>query len=159
MNTNFTYTNLEKKPQLANVLYQIADKAYGVSPWREEQFSSDLKGAYTHYLGAYNEKAQLVAFVSWQALFDEVEITNVAVLPSYQGQKIADHLCQRLWQELSGEARIFLEVRQSNLPAQKLYLKHGFQVINQRKNYYHQPVEDALIMEKIISEKSGIFGK
>src|SRR3712207_8765937 len=38
-------------------------------------------------------------------------------------------------------SRIFLEVRASNHRAQQLYLKHGFEVIGQRSNYYHDPIE------------------
>ena len=43
---------------------------------------------------------------------------------------------------------IFLEVRASNNAAQALYQKNGFNAIGHRKNYYHDPVEDAIIMKR-----------
>lgn len=43
---------------------------------------------------------------------------------------------------------IFLEVRASNTPAQALYKKWGFDIIGKRKQYYHEPVEDAIIMKR-----------
>ena len=43
---------------------------------------------------------------------------------------------------------MLLEVRAGNAPAIALYGKFGFQKIHIRKNYYQDPVEDALILEK-----------
>jgi ribosomal-protein-alanine N-acetyltransferase len=45
-----------------------------------------------------------------------------------------------------GVKQIFLEVRQSNLPARQLYEKCGFQSVGVRKNFYRFPQEDALVL-------------
>ena len=74
---------------------------------------------------------------------------NIAVLPSYRGQKVAQTLfkysldfCQSV--EVS---RMFLEVRVTNWSAKHLYQKVGFNVIGTRKQYYAHPTEDGEIME------------
>ena len=45
-------------------------------------------------------------------------------------------------------AFISLEVRESNIAAQKLYAKHGYQIAGERKNFYANPRENAIIMTK-----------
>ena len=47
-----------------------------------------------------------------------------------------------------GAEGLTLEVRRSNIAAQRLYLRAGFREAGVRKNYYTQPVEDALILAK-----------
>ena len=69
----------------------------------------------------------------------------VAVLKAYQGRGYASQLMKHL--EDRSEP-IFLEVRTSNQAAQALYKKFGFESLGIRKNYYHEPQEDAVIMRR-----------
>lgn len=129
-------------------LWELAEKSYQFgSPWTKEQFSEDFKNPQSRYLFA-NEPAD--AFLSYHQILDEIEIYNLAVLPAKKGQGIAKALLSELFvqAEKSQATVIFLEVRVSNLTAQNLYLSLGFEVIARRKNYYQNPAEDALIMEK-----------
>lgn len=79
---------------------------------------------------------------------DEGEITNVAVDPAWRKLGIADKLLAVVLAnaKLSGCATIFLEVRESNLSAQRLYEKHGFENMGLRKNFYREPQEHAVVM-------------
>ena len=47
----------------------------------------------------------------------------------------------------------YLEVRESNMPAQKLYEKHGFVKTGERKNYYKNPIENAILMSKNMKDE------
>ena len=49
-----------------------------------------------------------------------------------------------------GVRMAFLEVRESNSAARKLYDSRGFREIGRRRNYYRRPVEDALVMRRIL---------
>ena len=49
-----------------------------------------------------------------------------------------------------GVGKVFLEVREGNLPGRGLYEALGFQIFGRRKDYYRDPIEDALLMERII---------
>ena len=73
----------------------------------------------------------------------EREILNLAVDPSYRRQGIATAL---LSAELRRRATHFLEVRQSNIAAQKLYAKFGFKEVGRRADYYSDPIETAIVM-------------
>lgn len=81
---------------------------------------------------------------------DEAHLLNIAVAPAFRGQKIAVLLLQQLcaWARLQNLDFLWLEVRQSNLRAQKLYREFGMHAVGQRKNYYRTAngYEDAIVM-------------
>ena len=81
---------------------------------------------------------------------DEAHLLNIAVAPACRGQKIAVLLLQQLcaWARLEGLDYLWLEVRLSNLRAQKLYRDYGMHTVGQRKNYYRTADghEDALVL-------------
>ena len=80
---------------------------------------------------------------------DEADITKVAVAKDAQGQGIGSMLMKELISRAPelGVAKIFLEVRESNEAALRLYKKFGFEQIGIRKNYYTSPLEDAISMK------------
>jgi [ribosomal protein S18]-alanine N-acetyltransferase len=73
----------------------------------------------------------------------EREILNLAVAPEYRRTGIAKAL---LGYELSQPGTHFLEVRESNIPAQMLYRKCGFREVARRSGYYESPRESAIVM-------------
>ena len=81
---------------------------------------------------------------------DEADITKVSVRPDAQRRGIGEALLCALAEKAPehGVARIFLEVRKSNLAAVRLYEKCGYETVGERKRYYADPVEDALVMKK-----------
>jgi len=76
---------------------------------------------------------------------DEIEILNVAVDPRFRRRGIARELVRELIGKNPGT--VFLEVRQSNLVARKVYHSLGFQVIAVRQDYYSGPAESAIVMK------------
>ena len=85
-------------------------------------------------------------FVLGRAIFDEVEIFAICVLPEYRNRRIASDLL-RHFNEKAGTmnaTKIFLEVDVSNVIAQKLYLSKGYEKISERQNYYGE--NPAIIM-------------
>jgi ribosomal-protein-alanine N-acetyltransferase len=76
---------------------------------------------------------------------DELEILNVAVDPPFRRRGVGLRLIQQLLGQYRGT--VYLEVRQSNYAARKLYHSLGFEAIAVRKNYYRSPVESAIVMK------------
>ncbi len=76
------------------------------------------------------------------------EILNLAVDPPRRRAGIARALLDAGLAALRrrGAEEIFLEVRESNLAAQALYLGAGFRPVGQRAGYYRNPMEDALVL-------------
>ena len=126
----------------AEEILALLSDVYGLSPWNLEQIEADLKQANTEYFYLYDDQT-LIGFLALQDLAGELEITQLAVKKAYQGQGLANQLMGFL---ADRPERLFLEVRVSNQVARALYEKHGFQPVGQRKNYYQNPVEDAILM-------------
>ncbi len=93
-------------------------------------------------------QAQIVGMVVVWVILDEAHVATIAVHPDYRGQGIAQVLLSSALIESirRGVRSATLEVRQNNLPAQKLYRRFRFEVVGRRPRYYHDNHEDALIM-------------
>ncbi len=116
-------------------------------PWSRGMIKDELQNDIGYYVGA-EEDGALIGYAGMQIVIDEGYITNIAVDPEYRRRGIADALLAALRLRAGERALSFmsLEVRRSNLPAQRLYEKHGFIAAGVRKNYYRKPQEDAFIM-------------
>ena len=133
---------------LAKELEQLLLAVYEVSPWTANQVAEVLRSDVNSCALAEDE-GLLVGFLVWQETDFEAEVLQIAVLPSYQGQKIAT----ALFDFLPADKEIFLEVRESNKPALLFYKKERFEEIARRKAYYHAPMEDAIVMKREIHER------
>ena len=128
---------------LPEELEQLLLAVYEVSPWTVGQLEEVLHSDVNSCALAEDEN-RLVGFLVWQETDFEAEVLQIAVLPSYQGQKIAT----ALFDFLPADKEIFLEVRESNKPALLFYKKEKFEEIARRKAYYHAPMEDAIVMKR-----------
>ena len=118
-------------------------------PWSEKSVASELENPLSLWLVA-EENGQVFGYVGSQTVLDESDMMNVAVDPRFRRQGIARALIETLIAELAkmGSRCLRLEVRVSNESARALYARMGFQQLGLRKNYYHNPKEDALILGK-----------
>jgi ribosomal-protein-alanine N-acetyltransferase len=93
------------------------------------------------------EDARTQGFIVGRAVSEDWEIENIAVAGGARRRGLGTHLLE----EFIGLARgrraqsVFLEVRESNLAARRLYEKHAFVETGRRKGYYRQPEEDAIV--------------
>ena len=119
------------------------------APWSENSVASELDNPLSLWLVALNGDT-VVGYVGSQAVLDEADMMNIAVLPEYRrlgiAQRLVTALCDRLAD--NGVRSLTLEVRASNDPAKALYGKLGFAQVGRRPNYYSNPKEDALILRK-----------
>jgi len=121
--------------------------------WSEKMLMDCLSQKHYQILVAVDETACVAGYIISTHVADEAEVLRVGVSPMRRRRGIGRSLLQgfvRLCDEL-GTPNAFLEVRASNGAAIALYEKSGFQVTGTRKNYYHQPDEDACLMAGEIS--------
>ena len=116
-------------------------------PWTENGFFSFLLRQDTLFL-TVEEDGRVVGYCGAVLVPDEGDVTNVSVSRDCQGQGIGRALVQELVGRAAaaGVARLYLEVRRSNARALRLYGGMGFEQTGIRKNYYEEPVEDAVLM-------------
>ena len=119
------------------------------TPWSLQSVRAEIKNPLALYLGAFVE-GELIGYAGMHMIVDEGYITNIAVMPNNRGRGIAGSLLGGLFEAAAkrGLRFIGLEVRESNETARKLYTKHGFTEVGVRKDYYKQPKEDAVLMNK-----------
>ncbi|HKJ00777.1 MAG TPA: ribosomal protein S18-alanine N-acetyltransferase [bacterium] len=83
----------------------------------------------------------------FQRVGDEAEVYRIAVLPALRGQGLGRWLLVRFMARARAEGlrRAYLEVRESNAAARRLYEAAGFAEAGRRPGYYRQPSEDAVL--------------
>ena len=94
------------------------------------------------------ESRPIIGYGGFWMMVDEAHISTIAVAPAYRRQGLGELLLLRMVDEAEnfGAACVSLEVRVSNVAAQRLYEKYGFTTQGRRVRYYSNNNEDALIM-------------
>ena len=120
--------------------------------WSLSAICSHLEGTHTRTFIARDGEGRALGYISTLLLPPEAEIYRVAALPEQRRRKIGSRLLEAFISDAEKEGceSLFLEVRESNTAAKGLYFSHGFSEVGQRKNYYKDPKEDALILAKNI---------
>jgi len=138
------FTIRQASPEDAAVLEEIERTCFRHDPWIAVDF---LK---RRCLVAELDGGPVVGFLVEHQLYagsdlqlPEREILNLAVLPRYRGMGVGRALLER---EMQLPGIYFLEVRESNLAAQRLYRRLGFEEVGKRPYYYQTPRENAIVM-------------
>ena len=124
------------------------EKASFVTPWSRAAFVAEIgDNDLACYLVAEAD-GRVIGYAGMWLILDEAHVTNVALLPDFRGRGLGSALMGALCEvaKTVGALRMTLEVRPSNLAAQRLYGKLGFEVRGVRPGYYTDTKEDALIM-------------
>ncbi|MDF2834906.1 MAG: alanine acetyltransferase [Paenibacillus sp.] len=118
------------------------------SPWTEEAFVNELKNNMFAKYVVMEYGGELIGYGGMWIIMDEAHVTNIAIRSDVRGLGLGDRLMSQLRRTaiFYGAVRMTLEVRVSNVHAQRLYRKHGFEPAGVRPNYYSDNNEDALIM-------------
>lgn len=128
---------------------RIEELAYPNHHWSKNSFYQELSNKLAHYYCVVDTNTnELLAYIGYWQILEEAHITTLAVHPNYRNNQLAQILLMTLIDDCYKQMikYITLEVRESNLAAISLYEKLGFSSIGQRKNYYQDNGENALIM-------------
>lgn len=130
-----------------------------LSHWSEADYANEIERIDSIALIAKTSKKAIGFFVARLIMKEadkadvdnfqgEIEIYNLAVEKQFHRKGIGRKLLSECFKrgKLGQIGRIWLEVRESNFGAIEFYKTHGFEVIYQRKNFYHTPIEDALVL-------------
>ena len=146
----FTFAPMEER-HLEDVV-SVERMSY-TNPWPRDAFVHEIEvnpfSRPTVAISAASSDAsgELAGYCVFWVMFEHLHIQNIAVHPRHRRAGLARAFLIRALDE--GRSRsadnAFLEVRRSNLIAQKLYTSVGFELAGERKNYYSRPREDALL--------------
>jgi len=136
----------------------ISDDAVGIGELEELIFSDpwDRKDIFSYICSdtgmCYTAKkdGKIVAYIIGRIIAPEGEIYRIATHPEYRRRGIAYRLLDYAVKTERGRGLecLFLEVRSKNIAARNLYHSYGFRQMGERKNYYSNPTDDAIIMVK-----------
>ena len=116
-------------------------------PWSRESLKETLRSGDSLFYVAEVD-GRVIGYIGMSYVLDEGYIYNVAVEKSSRKKGAGSALIQTLvnYGKKNGFAFITLEVRESNTAARSLYSSFGFIKVGERKNYYSDPVENAVLM-------------
>ena len=137
----------------AKEIFAIEMECFSI-PWSLDSIETELLNEDKKLYYVVEDVNGVVGYAGAWLVYDEGQITNIAIRPSARRQGFGAKLTSALIEECfkRGMHEIFLEVRISNLSALSLYRQLGFTVKGMRKNYYSEPKEDAYIMSLIKEE-------
>ena len=134
-----------------------AIEANSLSPWSREQVAAELQKETGRALVAGASGGEIEAWCCGFQVGADAELLKVTVKLERRRNGIAEALLQELCFQFAerGMAQVFLEVRSQNYPALQLYAKLGWQETARRKNYYKEPVDDAVILVRRFNNDLG----
>ncbi len=132
--------------QVVAIEQQVYDR-----PWSAGLFEGEVGQADRHYVTAWTDgvvRRELVGYGGVMLVIDEAHITTVVVDPATRRQGVGTVIMLDLMAAAIrlGAGSATLEVRASNLAAQRLYSRFGFAPVGVRPGYYAASNEDAIIM-------------
>jgi ribosomal-protein-alanine N-acetyltransferase len=118
-------------------------------PWTRGNFSDSLRSGYQAQVLVAGD--QLLGYFVAMKGVDEVHLLNITVAPEFQSQGWGRIMLDAVavWARGQGAQWLWLEVRASNERAQRIYDRHGYRRVGERKGYYPAADgarEDALVM-------------
>ncbi len=138
-----------RKMTLEDIEQVIAiDRVSFSLPWPERSFRFELTDNPASRCWVSEVDGKIVGLIVVWLIVDEVHVATIATHPEFRRQGIAKNLLSHALQHMSteGAQSCFLEVRASNLAAQEMYRKFGYEESGVRRRYYRDNDEDAILM-------------
>lgn len=141
----------QAKPGDEEILVALEEALFPEDPWTWGMIADELASPFsTYYLAAFPDgpDLQVVGYGGVKVVGDGADIMTIGVFPHLRGQglgkQILDLLVSRARE--AGADYVFLEVRESNEAARRLYERSGFIVLDCLRGYFKNPLEDGIAM-------------
>lgn len=130
-----------------DAVYAIEQATFS-TPWSRQSFVDEMTTNKCARYVVAEENGRVIAYAGAWLVFEEGHITNIAVQAEERGRGVGTAVTRALMQYAAnmGVQYLTLEVRKSNLAAQKMYKSLGFLELGVRKRYYEDNGEDAYLM-------------
>ena len=133
--------------QDVDAIWEIEQSVFS-SPWSRDQLAHKLVANPNAGHWVLDDGGSIIGFIMSYIVQYEVQIINIAVRLSHQYRGYGKRILSDFLSQFNEKTYLFLEVRESNLPAYQLYSHFGFDQIDIRRKYYHDG-EDAIVMAKM----------
>jgi [ribosomal protein S18]-alanine N-acetyltransferase len=145
---SFQNLSMDDFYQIEKEIFQLDKACFSDCIWDPDQWSTLFKHYHLKVIIVQKEE-KYIGFIAFSNIENESEIFKIGVKPSVRNLSIGQQLIEKMINLLkkNNAEIVFLEVRSDNQSAIKLYSKCFFKLISRRKNYYQNPVCDALIYQ------------
>lgn len=156
------------------IISEIAgiEEKYFWDAWSEKSLEETFKHDYNHVIAVFEDgttlddfvflgNEKLAGYLIYSEVAGEAELLRIAVDEEMRRKGFGGKLMERFISELEfmNAEKVTLEVRNSNSAAIGLYTVYGFDQIAVRKDYYINPDEDAVIMQRPIAKNDDEIGR
>ena len=137
----------------------------GLSGWTINDYIAEVGRADSLFF-VFKENSNVLGFILARLIMveqknsiengfkNEAEIYNIAVKSQFRHRKIGSKLLDKMFKSAAEKKvrKIHLEVRKTNNEAVSFYRKNGFKITGERRNFYTNPTEDAILMCRFLSD-------
>ena len=129
------------------------ERASFPAPWSAATISNLLKRSNACLFAAVDAEDRVLGYAAVWFAGGDGELGSIAVDAARRTSGIGSKLLAAVLDEARarGTQSVYLEVREGNWIAQSLYQRRGFEPVGRRENYYKSPVEDAVVMRRLIA--------
>lgn len=141
----------------ADQIVWLETELFGSDAWSEDLVRDELTARHRRYVVAVDDDDEVVGYAGLYAVGTEADVQTIAVIAEHRGQGVGSQLLETLCghaREL-GVRELFLEVREDNDAARRLYERFGFVEIGERPGYYQPGNIAAIVMRKSLTRADG----
>ena len=118
-----------------NEIYNIEKKVFN-DYWSLDLIKSEIIEKKYSRVTVLELKKKVIGYIFQRKIYDENHIINLAIDIPYQHKGYGKFLLMKILEKDSNDTNVFLEVKEANLPAVKLYIDLGFEEVDRKERYY-----------------------
>ena len=118
-----------------NEIYNIEKKVFN-DYWSLDLIKSEIIEKKYSRVTVLELKKKIIGYIFQRKIYDENHIINLAIDIPYQHKEYGKFLLMKILEKDSNDTNVFLEVKEANLPAVKLYIDLGFEEVDRKERYY-----------------------
>ena len=118
-----------------NEIYSIEKKVFN-DYWSLDLIKSEIIEKKYSRVTVLELKKKIIGYIFQRKIYNENHIINLAIDIPYQHRGYGKFLLMKILEKDDNDTNVFLEVKEANLPAVKLYIDLGFEEVDRKERYY-----------------------
>ena len=130
-----------------NEIYNIEKKVFN-DCWSLDLIKSEIIEKKYSSVTVLELKKKIIGYIFQRKIYDENHIINLAIDIPYQHRGYGKFLLMKILEKDDNDTNVFLEVKEANLPAVKLYIDLGFEEVDRKERYYSDGSNAIFMLKK-----------
>ena len=130
-----------------NEIYSIEKKVFN-DYWSLDLIKSEIIEKKYSRVTVLELKKKIIGYIFQRKIYDENHINNLAIDIPYQHRGYGKFLLMKILEKDDNDTNVFLEVKEANLPAVKLYIDLGFEEVDRKEGYYSDGSNAIFMLKK-----------